>query len=236
VTVTTEALLSVLDLVKRQEGRTILDKVSLDVAAGEVVTVVGPSGGGKSTLLRCIDGLIEFDEGRVRVGDAVLGPGRNDRKTSLAVARRLGFVFQDKNLFLHRTALGNVMEAPVHVKGIAVDEARRRAIELLSRVGLEARKDAYPHELSGGEQQRVAIARALAMDPEVLLADEPTSALDPERRQEVLEVLRALARDGVTMVIVTHEMSFARDVSNRVVVLKAGKVDASGPPGEVLRD
>jgi ABC-type polar amino acid transport system ATPase subunit len=223
-------------LSKRYGERTVLDDLSLDFDRGTVAAIVGPSGGGKSTLLRCVNGLEGFDAGEVRVHDLAFGPGdtRASRRALAAIRLRLGFVFQDWNLFAHRTALGNVIEAPVHVKKVPVDAATARARDLLDKVGLGHRAGAYPHEMSGGEQQRVAIARALAMDPDALLLDEPTSALDPERKGEVLEVLRTLAREGCTMILVTHEMAFAREVSHRVVVLHGGKVVEDGPPGEVL--
>ncbi len=223
-------------LSKRYGERTVLDDLSLDFERGTVAAIVGPSGGGKSTLLRCVNGLEGFDSGEVRVHDLAFGPGdtRASRRALAAIRLRLGFVFQDWNLFAHRTALGNIIEAPVHVKKVPVDAATARARDLLDKVGLGHRAGAYPHEMSGGEQQRVAIARALAMDPDALLLDEPTSALDPERTGEVLGVLRTLAREGCTMILVTHEMAFAREVSHRVVVLHGGKVVEDGPPKEVL--
>jgi polar amino acid transport system ATP-binding protein len=216
--------------------REVLRGVSARFAKGEVAALVGPSGGGKSTLLRCLNGLEDFQRGEVRVAGSALVPGgaAKNRAALRAIRARVGMVFQQWNLFAHRTALGNVMEAPVHVKGVSVAEARERARALLDRVGLSHREGAYPHEMSGGEQQRAAIARALAMEPEALLLDEPTSALDPERVGEVLDVLRALARDGLTMLVVTHEMDFAREVSHRVLVLHGGEVIEEGPPRAVL--
>ncbi len=221
-------------LTKRYERRTILDDVSLEFAKGTVVALVGSSGAGKSTLLRCINGLETFDAGEVRAFGDVLRPKTRDREVLLSIRRRIGFVFQDYNLFAHRTALGNVIEAPIHVKKVPPNDARARGRELLAKVRMSHREDAYPHELSGGEQQRVAIARALAMDPLALLLDEPTSALDPARKNEVLGVLTELAREGTTMVVVTHEMGFARDVAHRAVVLGDGSVLADGTPDEVL--
>ena len=216
--------------------RTVLDDISVTFEPGRVVSLIGPSGGGKSTLLRCLNGLETFDRGCVRVGEATLRPAREggDRAALAAIRRRVGFVFQQWNLFAHRTALGNVIEAPVHVRGLSPREATERGRELLARVGLTHRALAYPHEMSGGEQQRVAIARALAMDPEVLLLDEPTSALDPERVGEVLDVLRKLAADGLTMLVVTHEMRFAREVSQRILVLHGGRILEDGAPEDVL--
>jgi ABC-type polar amino acid transport system ATPase subunit len=203
---------------KTYEGRTVLSDVSLTFAQGDVSCVLGPSGCGKSTLLRCINGLTRFDAGVIKVGGLSLGPD-SPESTRSAIRRKVGFIFQQWNLFAHRTALGNVMEAPVHVRKIPVAQARDRARELLEMVGLSHRSDAYPHEMSGGEQQRVAIARALAMDPEVLLLDEPTSALDPSRKAEVLAVLKKLAGQGMTMVLVTHETTFAEEIGNAFITL-----------------
>jgi ABC-type polar amino acid transport system ATPase subunit len=229
-------MIQVTKLSKRYAERTILDDLSLQFEGGQVAAIVGPSGGGKSTLLRCVNGLERFDAGEVRVHDIAFGPGdtKECRRAQAAIRLRVGFVFQDWNLFAHRTALGNVIEAPVHVKKVPVAEATARGNDLLSKVGLAHRAGAYPHEMSGGEQQRVAIARALAMNPDALLLDEPTSALDPERTGEVLGVLRLLAKEGCTMILVTHEMAFAREVSHRIVVLHGGKVVEDGTPAEVL--
>jgi polar amino acid transport system ATP-binding protein len=225
--------IAVKGLTKEYDGRTILSDLSVTFRSGEVTAILGSSGGGKSTLLRCIQGLETFDRGSIEVFGSVLD-ARPSKPSLDAVRRKLGFVFQQWNLFAHRTAPGNIVEAPIHVRKIAPDVAERRARELLEQVGLSHRAGAYPHELSGGEQQRVAIARALAMDPEAILLDEPTSALDPERRGEVTEVLRALARGGMTMLIVTHEVSFARDVGSRVVVMHGGSIVEDGPAAEVL--
>jgi polar amino acid transport system ATP-binding protein len=221
---------------KRYGTRTVLDGISLRADKGDVVALVGPSGGGKSTLLRTLNGLEAIDGGEIRVGDAVLRPGRGpDNERSLrAIRARVGFVFQQFHLFTHRSVIGNVIEAPVHVKKTSVKDATARAKALLEKVGMTHREDAYPHELSGGEQQRVAIARALAMDPEVLLLDEPTSALDPERVDDVIKLLGALAKEGLTLILVTHEMAFARRMASRVVVLYGGHIVEEGPPDEVL--
>ena len=229
-------MISLTRLSKRYGDRTVLDDLSIRFDKGEVTSLVGPSGGGKSTLLRCVNGLERFESGEVRVQDLAFGPRGSpaDRRALAAIRLRVGFVFQDWNLFAPRTALGNVMEAPVHVKKVPLDEAKERGMALLEKVGLAHRVLAYPHEMSGGEQQRVAIARALAMDPDALLLDEPTSALDPSRRSEVLEVLRTLANEGCTMILVTHEMAFARDVSHRIVVLHGGQIVEDGAPGQVL--
>ncbi len=228
-------MISVENLTKRYEGRALLSDLSVGFGKGQVVALVGPSGGGKSTFLRCLNGLEEFQGGRVRVEDVTLGAGRADARALLALRRRVGFVFQHFNLFSHRTALGNVIEAPVHVKKVPIEEARASGRALLEKVGMIHREGAYPYELSGGEQQRVAIARALAMEPHALLLDEPTSALDPERRGEVLRVLGTLAAEGTTMIIVTHEMAFAREVAHRMVVLDNGQIKEDGTPEEILR-
>ena len=218
-------------------GRTILDGVDLAVGAGQTVAVIGPSGGGKSTLLRCLNGLTDFDGGRVVVGEHALGPGVDsgaNRVTARQIRRILGMIFQDFQLFPHLTAVENIIEAPVRVLGRPRGEARATAARLLERVGLADRGDALPRQLSGGQKQRVAIARALAMAPRGLLCDEITSALDPELKGEVLAVLETLRRDGITLVVVTHEIGFARRAADRVVVLDRGRIIEDGPPGEVL--
>lgn len=209
----------------------VLDGISMSVAQGEVVCVIGPSGSGKSTLLRCVNGLEAYQGGRVTVDGALVdraSPGIR------AVRRQVAMVFQRFNLFPHRTALGNVMEGPLAVLGEGRAEAEARARALLARVGLAGKEDAWPSSLSGGQQQRVAIARALAMRPKAVLFDEPTSALDPELVGEVLAVMRDLAREGMTMMVVTHEMGFAREVADRVVFMDRGVVVEEGPPSEVL--
>ncbi|MCE9637218.1 MAG: amino acid ABC transporter ATP-binding protein [Planctomycetes bacterium] len=218
-------------LVKRWGAVTALDGVDLVVRPGEVVCVVGPSGSGKSTLLRCLNGLEVPDEGEVTVAGAVVRTGAPGIDAARA---RTGMVFQSFHLFPHLTALENLTLAPRLVRGVPGDAARARAHGLLDRVGLADRAGARPDQLSGGQKQRVAIARALAMDPEVLLCDEPTSALDPETVGEVLTVLRDLARDGMTMVVVTHEMGFARDVSSRTVFMDAGRVIEEGRSTDVF--
>jgi polar amino acid transport system ATP-binding protein len=219
----------------------VLKGIDLVVAAGEVVTMLGPSGSGKSTFLRCINHLESIDGGEISVNGELVGYRRHGgkkyelRPREVAAARRdVGMVFQRFNLFPHRTAVQNVMEAPVYVKGESRELARAHALELLDRVGLAERAGAYPAELSGGQQQRVAIARALAMRPKLMLFDEPTSALDPELVGEVLEVMRSLAADGMTMIVVTHEIGFAREVCDRVVFMDDGVIVEQGSPGEVL--
>lgn len=214
--------------------RVVLDGIDLTIGARQTVAVVGPSGGGKSTLLRCINALVPHDAGSIRVGPHLLGAGGNGRTAARQVRRLVGMVFQDFQLFPHLTALQNVVEAPRQVLGLDATAARRRGLELLQRVGLADRADAWPEQLSGGQKQRVAIARALAMQPRALLCDEITSALDPELKNEVLGVLEDLKRDGLTMVVVTHEIGFARRAADRVVVLADGRVVEDGPPQHVL--
>ena len=219
----------------------VLKGIDLEVAAGEVLCLVGPSGSGKSTFLRCINHLERVDAGRLYVDGELVGyREKGDKlyeispKQAARQRRGIGMVFQHFNLFLHRTALENVIEAPMLVKGQSRGEATERARDLLAKVGLAAKADAYPAQLSGGQQQRVAIARALAMDPKLMLFDEPTSALDPELVGEVLGVMRDLADAGMTMVVVTHEMGFAREVADTVAFMDDGVVVESGTPADVL--
>ena len=222
-------------LTKRFGARLVLDNVSLAVDTGQTVALIGPSGAGKSTLLRCINGLNTFEAGEIRVGPHVLRPGHDHGGAPVRQVRRVfGMIFQDFQLFPHLTALENVIEAPVHVLGVRRHEAARRGRQLLDRVGLGDRAGAYPRELSGGQKQRVAIARALAMEPRGLLCDEITSSLDPELKCEVLAVLEDLRRDGLTLLLVTHEIGFARRAADRVIVLADGRVVEEGPPNEVL--
>ena len=215
----------------------VLRGIDLRIARGEVVAVIGPSGSGKTTLLRGLNYLTPFTAGEVEIAGHRLGPGlceRADARLLRAVRTLVGMVFQNFHLFPHLTALGNVAEAPRHVLGLEPGAARARAQALLERVGLGSYADALPHTLSGGQQQRVAIARSLAMQPVVLLLDEPTSALDPRLVGEVLNVVADLAAAGQTMVIVTHEIAFARRVAHRVLVLDDGRIVDSGTPAEVL--
>jgi len=209
----------------------VLRGISLNVAKGEAVVVIGPSGSGKSTLLRCINRLVEPDEGRVFIEDTQVNRPEVRREW---VREQVGMVFQSFNLFTHLTAMQNVMLGLTQVKGIPKDEAAAKARQLLARVGLAAKENSYPAELSGGQQQRVAIARALAMDPKAMLFDEPTSALDPEYIREVLDVMTALAREGMTMIVVTHEMGFASNVASRILFVDAGVVIEEGTPEEVF--
>ncbi len=219
----------------------VLKGIDLAVEPGTVCCLLGPSGSGKSTFLRCINHLEKVDAGRLSVDGELVGYRQEgdklyELKESETAAKRaeIGMVFQRFNLFPHMTALGNIVEAPIRVKGIAKKDAAEQARVLLDRVGLADKVDAYPAQLSGGQQQRVAIARALAMQPKLMLFDEPTSALDPELVGEVLDVMRSLARDGMTMVVVTHEMTFAREVGDTVVFMDGGVVVEAGTPADVL--
>lgn len=220
---------------KRLGQRQIIDGVSLTIQPGETVAVIGPSGGGKSTLLRCLNGLTALDEGQVQVGPHRLSATTSRRDSAIPQVRRLlGMVFQDFQLFPHLSVLDNIIEAPVRVLGLSRSEAVSRAHQLLARVGLADRASAWPQHLSGGQKQRVAIARALAMEPRGLLCDEITSALDPELKMDVLRVLEDLKGEGLTLIMVTHEIGFARRAADRVVFLADGKVLEEGPPQQIL--
>ena len=226
-------MIEISKLTKRFGSRVVVDELSLGFTKGTINCLLGPSGAGKSMVLRCIVGLERFDAGSIRVEAATLGPSATDAE--LARARRaVGMVFQQFHLFAHMSALENVMEAPVHVRGVSPAEARDRARALLERVGVLHRERALPRELSGGEQQRVAIARALAMEPRALLLDEPTSALDPERKAGVLELLKQLGADGTTIIVVTHDPSFAADVADRAALMIGGALVAEGAAGDVF--
>jgi ABC-type polar amino acid transport system ATPase subunit len=215
----------------------VIQGVDLDVAFGEVVVIIGPSGGGKSTFLRCLNFLEEPSAGSIEV-DAVeiraREPAREQRRHIREIRQKAGMVFQQFNLFPHMTALGNIVEAPLTVKGMRRNEAVAKAEELLAWVGLSEKRDEYPSRLSGGQQQRVAIARALAMEPKIMLFDEPTSALDPELIGEVVDVMERLANEGMTMVVVTHELHFARDVADRVILMAEGVWAEMGPPDQLF--
>jgi polar amino acid transport system ATP-binding protein len=226
------------NVTKRYGERLVLDRVSMTIHAGQTVALIGPSGGGKSTLLRCLNGLTSFDAGEIRVGAHVLSAQRTvGNDPAVRQMRRLfGMVFQDFQLFPHLTALQNIMEAPRRVLGLARAAAEERGRSLLKRVGLANHADAWPEQLSGGQKQRVAIARALAMEPRGLLCDEITSALDPELKHEVLGVLEDLKRDGMTLLMVTHEIGFARRAADRLVVLADGHIIEDGIPARVLDD
>ncbi|QOQ39828.1 amino acid ABC transporter ATP-binding protein [Trueperella pecoris] len=234
-------MVEVRDVHKFFDDLHVLRGVSFDVARGSVTTILGPSGSGKSTILRCVNVLETIQAGAITVdgqlmGYAVKGGKLHDltEKEIAAQRSRIGMVFQRFNLFPHMTALENVMEAPIQVKGMSKAEAKKRAQELLAQVGLADRADHYPSELSGGQQQRVAIARALAMDPELMLFDEPTSALDPELVGEVLAVMQNLAAQGMTMIVVTHEIGFAREVSDQVILMDEGQIVEAGTPAQIF--
>ncbi|WP_231494071.1 amino acid ABC transporter ATP-binding protein [Corynebacterium vitaeruminis] len=219
----------------------VLHDISMSVRRGEVVSILGPSGSGKSTFLRCLNRLEMPDSGEIKINGEYLGYREKNgklyelRRREIAYQRRaVGMVFQRFNLFSHKTALENIVEAPIIVRKRMRNEARLHALELLDKVGLKEKADLYPSQLSGGQQQRVAIARALAMEPDLLLFDEPTSALDPELVGDVLRVMRDLANDGMTMIIVTHEIPFARDVSDRIIFMDKGYIVEQGAPEQVI--
>lgn len=233
--------LSLVDIHKAYGDLKVLKGVSLSAKTGDVISILGSSGSGKSTLLRCINLLENPSSGQINIDGEELKLKQQgaelvaaDRKQLESLRSRVGFVFQSFNLWPHKTILGNIIEAPTQVLGQSKIDAERRGLELLEKVGLKDKANAYPGNLSGGQQQRVAIARALAMDPQVLLFDEPTSALDPELVNEVLSVMRELAEEGRTMLIVTHEMRFAREVSSQVVFLHQGQIEEMGPPEQVF--
>ena len=226
-------MISVKNLSKSFGTHRVLDDVSLEIGKGEVVCIIGASGSGKSTLLRCMNGLESYDSGALTIEGRAIH--RDDRDIH-RLRTEVGMVFQRFNLFPHRTALENVIEGPVYVKKVPVRQAREEGQALLQKVGLADKFDAYPAKLSGGQQQRVAIARSLAMKPKVILFDEPTSALDPELVGEVLRVMQQLAEEGMTMVVVTHEMDFAREVADRVLFLDQGRILEQGAPDDVLKN
>jgi polar amino acid transport system ATP-binding protein len=243
VTAGTKPMVRAEGVCKRFGRLEVLKGIDLEVRPGEVMCVIGPSGSGKSTFLRCINHLEKVDAGKLYVDGELVGyQQRGDKLYELREKevthkrREIGMVFQRFNLFPHKTALENVIEAPIQVLGEARSVVTKRAKALLEQVGLADKADSYPRQLSGGQQQRVAIARALAMKPKLMLFDEPTSALDPELVGDVLEVMRQLARDGMTMVVVTHEMEFAREVADTVVFMDGGVVVEAGSPEQVIRD
>jgi polar amino acid transport system ATP-binding protein len=227
-------MIEITGLCKRYGQTDVLCGVSLRVKKAEVSVLLGPSGGGKSTLLRTINALETFDEGRIRIDDLELTANGRQEPQIRRIRQRVGMVFQQFNLFPHLTVLQNVVEAPLHVLGIAREKAEAQAKELLARVGLAEKLHARPTTLSGGQQQRVAIARALAMQPEAILFDEPTSALDPRMTAEVVSVVADLAKSGQTMIIVTHSLGFARNVAHTVHVMHAGRIAESGPPEQIF--
>ncbi|WP_449576284.1 L-cystine ABC transporter ATP-binding protein TcyN [Lelliottia nimipressuralis] len=229
--------IDVKNLVKKFHGQTVLHGINLEVQEGEVVAIIGPSGSGKTTLLRSINLLEHPEGGTIRVGDITIDTGKSlgpQKGLIRRLRQHVGFVFQSFNLFPHRTVLENIIEGPVIVKGEPKEEAIARGRELLAKVGLSGKETSYPRRLSGGQQQRVAIARALAMRPDVILFDEPTSALDPELVGEVLNTIRQLAQEKRTLVIVTHEMSFARDVADRAIFMDQGRIVEQGPAKELF--
>ena len=229
---TDNILIKDIDICKRFGDNEVLKGISLEVRKGDVKVIVGPSGSGKSTFLRCHNLLETPDSGEIWLDGELINGGKCDIN---ALRQRMGMVFQHFNLFPHKTVLENLTISPILVKKTDKAAAKAKAMELLGRVGLADRADAYPSQLSGGQKQRVAIVRALAMEPDVMLFDEPTSALDPEMVGEVLDVMKQLARDGMTMVVVTHEMGFAREVGNRVVFMDEGRIVEQGTPEEIFR-
>lgn len=235
----TDAVMAAVGLSKNFGSTRVLHDVNFTVRKGEVVSVIGPSGSGKTTLLRCLALLEAPTEGEVRMDDVPIARQRSDatlRKAAKTVRPDIGMVFQHFNLWPHMTVLQNVIEAPTLVRGLDRKQAVEEAMQLLDKVGLSDKRDAHPSRLSGGQQQRVAIARALAMQPRIMLFDEATSALDPELRQEVLHVMRRLAEEGMTMLVVTHEMGFARNVSSRVVFMDAGRIVETAEPQAFFKD
>ena len=226
-----DSKISVRNLKKNFGSLEVLKDISLEVTEGEVVVLIGPSGSGKSTLLRCLNQLEKVTSGQIIID----GHDVTDKHTDInKVRENIGMVFQHFNLFNHLTVLKNMTLAPVHLKTLSKEEAKNKAMSLLNRVGLADKADAYPSQLSGGQKQRVAIARALEMNPDIMLFDEPTSALDPEMVGEVLAVMKELAREGMTMVVVTHEIGFAREVASRVIFMECGYIVEDGTPDEVI--
>jgi len=232
-------MIAVKSLVKSYNSHRVLQGIDHTQQRGQAVVLIGPSGCGKSTFLRCLNMLEVADSGRITIDGVTIEGGRLpstslEREQQRQLRMRAGMVFQSFNLFPHLTVLQNIIEAPTVVKGVPQEQAEALARQLLAKVGLEDKAEAYPLQLSGGQQQRVAIARALAMEPRVMLFDEPTSALDPELRDEVLRVMRQLAEEGMTMIVVTHEMQFARDIADRVLFFEEGRITESGPPEQVF--
>ncbi|WP_320169986.1 amino acid ABC transporter ATP-binding protein [Maridesulfovibrio sp.] len=230
---TDNPIIQIKDVYKFYGDLAALSNVSLDIAQGEKVVIIGPSGSGKSTLLRSINRLEEINKGSIIVDGLDVHDKENNINT---IRQELGMVFQSFNLFPHKTVLENLTMAPVKLKGMDKAEARAIAVDLLKKVGIREKANVYPSKLSGGQQQRVAIARALAMNPKIMLFDEPTSALDPEMIGEVLDVMKTLAKEGMTMVVVTHEMGFAREVADRVVFMEDGRIIACAPPDEFFKN
>ncbi|MCA0963112.1 amino acid ABC transporter ATP-binding protein [Salipiger bermudensis] len=227
-------MISIRGLSKSFNGTAVLDGIDLDIAAGERVVVIGPSGTGKSTLLRSLNFLDRPEEGLIRIGDVMLDAADASNAEILALRRRTAFVFQNYALFANRTAKENIMEALVTVQGVPKPDAERRALDVLAETGLADKADSYPASLSGGQQQRVGIGRAMALGAELMLFDEPTSALDPEWVGEVLDLMRRVAEHRQTMLIVTHEMQFAREIADRVLFMEGGRIVEQGPPEQIF--
>lgn len=227
-------MVSIKDLHKSFGKNHVLRGINLEVKKGDVTVIMGPSGSGKTTLLRCINYLEHPNQGSVTIDGYTVESDHSSKKKILELRRKTGMVFQHYNLFKNKTVLGNVMEGLVVVQKVNKDEARKRSVEMLEKVGLADKLDAYPSQISGGQQQRVGIARSLALNPKVVLFDEPTSALDPELVGEVLSVIRKIAGEGITMIIVTHEMSFARDVATEVIFIDEGLIVEQGTPDEIF--
>lgn len=236
---TRKIAISINNLAKKYGELEVLKKINADIYEGEVVSIIGPSGSGKSTLLRCLNYLEEFAAGEIVIMGNTLKGGqlrKKNEKAAKEIRKNVGMVFQQFNLWPHKTVLENVIEGPVQVKGVKKEDAVKKAKELLGKVGMENKQNAYPTQLSGGQQQRVAIARSLAMEPKIILFDEPTSALDPEFVGEVLDVMKNLAKEGMTMIVVTHEMGFAAEVSDRVCFMDGGYIIEDGTPDEVFKN
>ena len=227
-------MLKIEHLKKTFSGKTILDDISLEVKSGEIVSIIGPSGTGKTTLLRCINFLEKPDRGKITIDEVSADAEHSDGKTIHRLVQKSGMVFQSYNLFHNKTVLENVMEAQIIVKKRPRKEAEEISLEKLKEVGMLEWKDSYPSQISGGQQQRTAIARAVAMEPSILLLDEPTSALDPELTKEVLEAIRTIANDGITMLTVTHEIDFARELSDRIIFMDKGNIVEEGTPKEIF--
>lgn len=229
-------MLKINNLCKNFDQNTVLKNIDLEVKKGEVVVLIGPSGTGKSTLLRCINILEKADSGSLTIGDLNVDLAELHKKDILKIRRKTAMVFQNYNLFNNKTVIENITEPLIVVKKMNKDSANKIALEKLRLVGIEDKKDQYPSRLSGGQKQRVAIARALAVDPEVILMDEPTSALDPELVGEVLDVIRSLAKAHMTMIIVSHEMKFAREIADRIIFMENGAIEEQGSPAELFRE
>ena len=229
-------MLKIINLSKSFGENKVLNNINLEIKKGEVIAVIGPSGTGKSTLLRCINFLEEAEKGCLKFGELNIDLSSAHKKDILSIRKRTAMVFQNYNLFKNKTAIQNVMEPLITVKKVSKDRAKETALENLKKVGLEDKKDCYPCKLSGGQQQRVAIARALAVEPEIILMDEPTSALDPELVGEVLDVIRNLAKTQITMIIVTHEMNFAKDVADRIIFMENGSIVEIGNSKELFNE